>query len=219
MRLIVLGTGTEVGKTTVSLALAQALAHRGVPVQPLKPIETGIGSSDASDASRLAAAAFHVKHVQPHPLYGFEPPISPHRAARKAGVAISCATISEWVRQNEPDSMGVCLIETAGGAFSPIGNGQVNLDLAQALQPAINLLVAPNRLGVLHDVEATLRAMRAAQLPPDLVVLSRVPGHDASRDSNAQELQRLHPELALFEHDTRLDPALLDWLLRRRPGC
>lgn len=216
MRLIVLGTGTEVGKTTVSLALARAMAEHGIPVQALKPVETGIASTDPSDSVRLAGTAFHVKHVQPHPLYGFTPPISPHRAARATAVEISLSTIVDWVAQHDPGPSGICIIETAGGAFSPLNEQQVNVDLARALQPAIPVLVAPNRLGVLHDVGATLAAMRGAGLPPDLLVLNQVPGHDASRESNAEELRRLHPQLAQFEHHTQLDPALFEWLLRRR---
>jgi dethiobiotin synthetase len=83
------------------------------------------------------------------------------------------------------------VIETAGGVFSPLSASATNFDLAQALEPAIWLLVAADALGVLHDVSATLQAMRARARLPDYVVLSGAREADRSTGTNAAELTAL----------------------------
>ena len=60
-RLVVLGTGTGVGKTFVTVAVARALNARGCSVVAVKPVETGcVGSGEpapGSDAWQLEAAS------------------------------------------------------------------------------------------------------------------------------------------------------------------
>jgi hypothetical protein len=83
------------------------------------------------------------------------------------------------------------LVETAGGVFSPLNPTATNLSLAVALEPAIWIVVAPDALGVLHDLTATLTAMRANARMPEFVVLSAAREPDASTGTNADELARL----------------------------
>jgi dethiobiotin synthetase len=80
------------------------------------------------------------------------------------------------------------LIETAGGVLSPINENQTNLDLALALEPSCWVLVGADRLGVLHDMRATLTSMQYLARLPDIILLSapRVP--DESTGTNRQEL-------------------------------
>jgi dethiobiotin synthetase len=75
--------------------------------------------------------------------------------------------------------------------FSPLGAGARNFELAQSLGEAIWLLVAPDSLGVLHDLTATLTAMAALGRSPDHIVLSAAREPDASTGSNAAELAAL----------------------------
>jgi dethiobiotin synthetase len=106
----------------------------------------------------------------------------------------------------------VTLVESAGGAFSPLGAGASNVELATALQPALWLLVAPDALGVLHDLRATLGALPR---PPDAVVLSSSRGRDESSGSNAAELAQLGiaQVLARFSTGARDAGAVVSWLL------
>ncbi len=110
---------------------------------------------------------------------------------------IDLGVVATWVREKEnqffgldpDDPGGITLIESAGGAFSPLNEQATNFDLALQLQPALVLLVAPDSLGVLHDVGATLRAM--ATSPPTLVSLSAARPPDESTGRNATELERV----------------------------
>jgi dethiobiotin synthetase len=214
-RVVVLGTGTEIGKTFVTAALARELRRRACSVVALKPIETGCVSAGnpaaSSDAGQLEAASTPAV-VRPHPLYGFEDPVSPHLAARRARAAIGTRQIVEWVRGAEStlrrDTLQYnslwTVIETAGGALSPLSDTATNADLARALEPAFWLLVAPDALGVLHDLRATLTALRSLGRAPDLIVLSAARPPDASTGTNAAELAALGiaTPAAVFERNS-----------------
>jgi 8-amino-7-oxononanoate synthase len=194
-RWVILGTGTEVGKTFVAEALVRLLADQGRAVAGLKPIETGVqpGGLDG-DARRLAEASFHVKQFPtPHPLYAFPDPLAPWLAARRQQHAIRLDALAPWIEQataEGPEPLAL-VIETAGGVFSPLSRDTSNFDLALSLGAATWVLVAPDRLGVLHDVLSTLAAMQNLGRGPDWLVLSAPARADASTGSNAAELRHL----------------------------
>lgn len=201
-RVVILGAGTGVGKTRVSVALLRALTGRGHATLGLKPVESGVvgpaSNPPGSDAASLAAAASSPTPLN-SPLYALRDPVSPHLAARTQGVTIELECIQTWVREAETavtplvvSGMVVwSVIETAGGVFSPLSTRATNFELARALEPAIWILVAADALGVLHDVSATLQAMRARNRAPDHVVLSGAREPDASTGCNSAELDAL----------------------------
>ena len=195
--IVLLGTGTNVGKTFVCSHLGAALRELfpSHPVLALKPVESGFpplpkSSPDpASDAALLATASTLLAPA-PHPLYALPDPISPHLAARRAGIGIDIPTIVDWVTSALHYNT-LLLLETAGGALSPLSDTTTNLDLACALEPAIWVLVAPDALGVLHDVRATWTALHSLARPPDHLVLTTAREPDPSTGTNARELGRL----------------------------
>jgi dethiobiotin synthetase len=185
------------------------------------------GAIEPTDQERLAQATglFHVKHgerVPPfhvkHSLYAFPDAVSPHLAAERAGTAIDIVAVSRWV---ETKSAPVTLVETAGGLFSPLALGLDNLSLVQALEPTHVVLVASDRLGVLHDVTAAVGLAAVRGLSVDTVVLSAPTTPDESTGYNATELVRLaiaEPR-AVFPRAAPSDPRsqavaleLLAWL-------
>lgn len=183
-RVVLLGTGTNVGKTYVGVAVAHAMRRRGWAVRAIKPVESG----GVADARALAAATGDGKFVEPR--YGFVNPVSPHLAARIEGKPIELAAVVSWVEEQSAGS-DWCIIETAGGVLTPLGPGVTNFDLACALDPAVWILVAPDSLGVLNGLTTTLTALRALGRVPDLCVLSTPAEPDASTGSNAGEIVQL----------------------------
>jgi dethiobiotin synthetase len=184
---LVSGTGTGIGKTHFCEALLLALCGRGLRVAGIKPVETGFTGPGPSDAARLAkASSFHVKHSGVR----FAAPVSPHLAAREAGAPISLQALRDEVAAISP-APEVLLAELAGGLFSPLTETETNADLAAILGPAVHLLVAPDRLGVLHDVIAATRAAASIPLPIHGIVLVAPEAADPSSGRNGAELARI----------------------------
>ncbi len=223
-RIVVVGTGTGVGKTWLSCALLRRLQTLGHTALGLKPIESGVTPGADTDAAALAAAGFGTGHgaspVGTLP-YRLPDPISPHLAALRAGVTIELPVALRYVQEQESVIAGhaspVTLIESAGGLFSPLGPGISNFDLARALDPAAWLLVAPDSLGVLHDLTATLLAARSLGRMPDAIALCRARPADASTGTNAEEVARLGigPRPWLFANEDAAELAALAGALVR----
>lgn len=183
----VVGTGTEVGKTHVGVALVAALAASGRRVAGLKPIESGVSAGALTDAEQLA----RVSSVAPGPApYRFADPVSPHLAARRTGEHLSVLVAAGWVLEQAAE---VLVVETAGALLSPLGFRVSNLDLVRVLKPWALVLVGLDRLGILHEVAACRVALEALapELPEPVVVLNEPERRDASTGTNAEELQRL----------------------------
>lgn len=199
-RIVVVGTGTGIGKTWLSCHLIRALRTRGLHALGLKPIESGVTPLSTTDGGELARASLDdpklALALELSAPYRLLEPVSPHLAARHSGVAINLEAPLTYVQAQECGNesarrVDVCVIETAGGLFSPLAPGITNWDLARALEPARWLLVAPDALGVLHDVTATLHATKSLGRNPDAIALCRSRPADASTGTNADEIERL----------------------------
>ncbi|MBM4361636.1 MAG: dethiobiotin synthase [Deltaproteobacteria bacterium] len=239
-RVVILGTGTGIGKTEVTAGLTTVLRARypQSAVAARKPVETGIAPTrgptppPGSDARRLHDASTPPAPRQPHPLCAYREAVSPHLAARLERRRVALDTLPAWLATAEQHYLTRhatmwMLLETAGAALSPLSRTLLNVDLAVAANPDAIVLVAPDSLGVLHDVRATLTALAAYPLPPPLLVLSAARTPDASTGTNARELARigLPRPVAVLGHHAPPIPALaplaraLDALSPpRRPG-
>jgi dethiobiotin synthetase len=189
--IVVTGTGTGIGKTHFAEALLLAWQRLDRRVTGLKPVESGVGDGDVStsDASRLArASSFHVKHR----TTAFVEPVSPHLAARHQGLTLDAGLFVAPATAARAEADGVVL-ELPGGLFTPLAPGLLNAHVAAALRPDALLLVAPDRLGVLHDIGASVRAAQAMPLQVDGLVLVTPEHPDVSTGRNGPELPGLVP--------------------------
>jgi dethiobiotin synthetase len=185
--IIVTGTGTGIGKTHFSEALLLVQGQLYPRVAGVKPIETGMGEATVSDAARLErVSTFHVKPFG----YVFAEPLSPHLAARETETPIRLDVLVPLI-QSARTTADVILVELPGGLFSPLSDTEVNADLVRAISPDVTLLVAPDRLGVLHEVIAAHRAASTAAVDLDGIVLVSPERPDPSTGLNAGELGRV----------------------------
>ncbi|MBN2700714.1 MAG: dethiobiotin synthase [Methylothermaceae bacterium] len=188
--LFITGTDTGVGKTFIGAALAGALRRRGHSVRVRKPAESGClrekGDLVPRDAQILSRAAGDPEPLEIVCPYRFEAPVSPERAARLAGRPLRLRELLEACQPRERD---VRLVEGAGGFYSPIAADGLNADLAQALKLPI-LLVASDRLGVIHQVLLTLEAVASRGLIPRGVMLNQTERSNGSAMNNLEDLRR-----------------------------
>jgi dethiobiotin synthetase len=188
------GVSTD-GSDRVPGAASDASSMRTVSANHTRRIAHQFGvflHGDATAARSIPGASRQNSRktsIQPtRSLFSFRDPVSPHLAARDAGVRIDLGAIERWIAEHEAP---LTLVETAGALFSPIGYGVTNFDLARVVEADAVLLIAPDRLGVLHDLTTTL-ALAAAKGDADLgIVLSAPATKDTSTGRNAAEVERL----------------------------
>ncbi len=165
--IFVTGTDTGVGKTLIACALVRALRQAGARVAVMKPVASGafptpegLRNSDALALIEAAGAGHAYGDVNP---YCFEPPVSPHIAAKEATVDVDVDTISNKLNQLSAASDWV-VVEGAGGWFAPINERETMADLARALSLPV-LLVVGLKLGCLNHAQLTHLAIRAHAVP------------------------------------------------------
>jgi dethiobiotin synthetase len=185
---LVLGTGTEVGKTWVGAALARELVARGIRVAARKPAQSfDPGDDDAgrTDAQVLAAATGEDPTAVCPPHRWYARALAPPMAAAALGRPIP--TIAELAAEvGPPTGAEVVLVETAGGVRSPLAGDGDGLDLGARLAVAATVLVADPGLGTINSVRLSAAAVAGAGLPAPTVFLNRFdpadPLHTANRD-------------------------------------
>ena len=183
------GTGTGIGKTFLAVATVRAFGAAGARVIGFKPVESGVTRNEDTDGYLLdQASTFHVKPSLP--LIQLAVPVSPHVAARAAGTPIDVARVKAAVETACASAADAVVVELPGGLFSPLTDTELAVDLVRALTPRAVVLVAPDRLGVLHEVLATTEAARARGVKLTHVLLSPARAPDASSGTNARELRR-----------------------------
>jgi dethiobiotin synthetase len=166
--LVVSGTGTEVGKTVVTAAVAAMAVGRGERVAVVKPVQTGElfgGTGDLEVIRRLSGVTHLVE------LARFPDPLSPEAAARAAGrPPLDLAEVAVTVKQLAL-SADLVLVEGAGGLlvrYDPAG-GTI-ADLAAMLAAPVLVVTTPG-LGTLNHTALTLEALSARRLVPAGVVI------------------------------------------------
>lgn len=160
----VTGTDTDIGKTHAAVRLIAHWRAQGMTVAAMKPVASGCqvlddGSWRNDDVERLIAATGQTDRDAMNP-YRFLPPVSPHIAAREAGVEVDLALIRARYAALAASADRV-LVEGAGGWLAPLSDTLSIEGLAQALQLPV-ILVVGMRLGCINHALLTARAIRAS---------------------------------------------------------
>lgn len=159
--LLVTGTGTGVGKTVVTAAIAALGVDRGARVTVLKPAQTGEPVGAPGDAEQVVRLAGAVRTVE---LVRYPDPLSPEAAARRSGLpALTLDACVAAVRAADAES-DLVLVEGAGGLLVRYDDAGLTIaDVAAALSLPVVLVTAAG-LGTLNATTLTLEAMRARGL-------------------------------------------------------
>ncbi|MDE3085756.1 MAG: dethiobiotin synthase [Acidobacteriota bacterium] len=184
---LVVGTGTEIGKTWVSCRLLERWRAAGVAVAARKPAQSFEPGQGPTDAELLAAASGEAPEVVCPPERSYPVPAAPPLAARRLGrTPLRLRDLVEALDWPEPGP-AVGLVETAGGLRSPQAEDGDAVDLAVALRPACVVLVANAGLGTIHAVRSAVGPL--AGVPPAVVVvLNRYDPADVVHDENRRWL-------------------------------
>lgn len=160
--LVVTGTGTGVGKTVVTAAIAALAVAAGRRVAVLKAAQTGVLADQAGDIQevrRLVGPSVTCRELARYP-----DPLAPATAARRAGLPpITPAIVTAAARELDTEH-DLVLIEGAGGLLVHLDDrGGTLADVATAV-PAPVLVVVAAGLGTLNHAALTVEALRTRSL-------------------------------------------------------
>jgi dethiobiotin synthetase len=165
---LVTGTGTGVGKTVATAALAALVRARGSTVAVVKPAQTGVSTGEAGDVDEVRRLVGDDLAV--HELVRLRDPLSPEAAARREGVVLP--SVADHARRvgELVSAAHVTLVEGAGGLLVRLDSrGGTLADLGTALRyKGVScgvVLVASAGLGTLSTSALTAEALASRSLP------------------------------------------------------
>ncbi|MFD7919979.1 dethiobiotin synthase [Streptomyces sp. NPDC059740] len=185
--LVVTGTGTEIGKTVTTAALAAVAREAGRSVAVLKPAQTGVAPGapgDVAEVRRLAGGT-----VTGCELARFPEPLAPATAARRARMQpVGPQQVAEAVERLAV-SHDLVLVEGAGGLLVHYDAAGTTLADAARLLDAPALVVAAAGLGTLNATQLTAEALRVRGLRCRGVVIGAWPdAPDLAARCNLEDL-------------------------------
>lgn len=185
---LVLGTGTGVGKTWVAARMLSHLREAGVTVAARKPAQSFDPGDDPAglDSALLGAASGEPPETVCRRDRWYEVAMAPPMAADALGR--DRFTVAQLVEELEwpKSAVDVGLIESAGGLRSPQSHDGDAVTLLDAVSPDLVVLVADAGLGTLNAVRLSVDALPGDT--PLVVVLNRFDAGDDLHVRNRQWL-------------------------------
>lgn len=184
--IFITGTDTGVGKTSIAVALLQALQADHLKTLGLKPISAGCELDatgqwvNADTLALQAASTVQCAYQEINPIVLPEP-IAPHIAAQRVCVSLSMTDVTQKVLNTiKTTKADMNVIEGAGGWAVPLNAHESMADLVCALHVPV-ILVVGMRLGCLNHAILTAQSIANAKVPfvgwiansidPDMLVL------------------------------------------------
>jgi dethiobiotin synthetase len=189
----ILGTDTNVGKTTIAVNLLSFLRTSGYSTIGLKPISSGsqltkngLRNSDAIALQEAASIYLPYEYVNP---FCFRLAAAPHIAAVEQACHLSLAKIMRSFHPLLKYEADYYVIEGIGGAAVPLNKTETMLDLLEALNLPV-ILVVGLRLGCLNHALLTYEILRKRNIPIVACVANQIDPDMQFREENALYLKQ-----------------------------
>lgn len=172
--LFVTGTGTDIGKTYVSAAIARELTDKNLSLAYYKAAVSGADSIELSDAGFVKKAANIKQDTASLLSYLYKNPLSPHLAARVENRFASLEVIKESFDKLK-SQYDYVLSEGAGGIICPVVYEKdkkiMYLDILKLLKlPCV--VVADAGLGTINHTVLTLSYLKLNGVKVQGVILN-----------------------------------------------
>ncbi len=204
--LLIVGTDTGVGKSSVAVSIIRSLVADGRRVGALKPVATGASlwgmSLYSEDADRMRSAlGADVPLHRINPLL-YAKPLAPSVAARMELRPLYVAELNRIVREALDwwsERVDLIIVEGIGGILCPLTETTTAADLAVKIDFPL-IVVARRALGTLNHTLLTIEAARARDLRLAGIVLnSAEPEPEGlAEGTNAMELACRLPGVAIL---------------------
>ncbi|MCK4937287.1 MAG: cobyric acid synthase [Methanosarcinales archaeon] len=211
--LMVLGTGSHVGKSVIVTALCRIFAEQGLNVAPFKAQNMSLNSWITDDGSEIGIAqAIQAKACSIPPTSDMNPILLKPKGDRQSQVIIlgkpfadrtagdyydsieDMMTVVEGAYERLSQEYDIIVIEGAGGAaeINLYHRDVVNIGTARMLQPPIILVGDIERGGVFASIYGTLKL-----LPVDIaplvkgIIINKFRGDPAILEPGIRQLEEL----------------------------
>jgi dethiobiotin synthetase len=198
--LFVTSSGTDIGKTFVTLQLVAELRAARRRVQALKPVASGFDAADpaATDTAALLRAqglGLTEDNLDAMSPWRFAAPLSPDMAAAREQRSIPFDELVSWCRAAAKRA-DVTLVEGIGGVMVPLDGSHTVLDWIAALEvPA--LLVVGSYLGTLSHSLTAVAALQQRGVELAGIVVSESETQPVPPAETAATLARFVPAVAV----------------------
>lgn len=168
----VTSTGTGIGKTFVTAALAYHLK-----IAAYKPISCG-GNEDSE--ALMAATGQSLEETTP---WRYAAPLAPSMAAPKEGKCVNLDEVVKWCKSRHG------LVEGVGGIMVPINETETVLDWMKRLNWPL-VVVTGSYLGTISHTLTALEVLKAAQLHVEALIISESTENNVGLNETRNELAR-----------------------------
>lgn len=192
--LFVTSTGTEIGKTYVTAALARHFKAQGERVSVLKPVLSGFDPADFanSDPAILLAALGEtptLKAIERIAPFRYRAPLAPNQAAAKEGRSVDFDAIVRCCEDAANAGGDLLLIEGIGGLMVPLDESRTVLDLIAALGAPI-LLVTGSYLGTISHTLTAVEVAKSRRLTIEAIAISESEGSTVPLEDTAATIRQ-----------------------------
>lgn len=183
-RLFVTGTGTGIGKTFVSAAIAHAATQAGQKVRAYKPVASGFADDDLRDSDpgvlvRAVGLQPTLEAVNAIAPWRYTKPVAPYLAAAGEGREVPYGAVVDFTKEALRGPEDLILVEGVGGVMAPVDRLHSVLDWVCALSIP-TLLVAGTYVGTISHTLTALGVLRAAGVRVCAIVLNETRGSPVS---------------------------------------
>jgi dethiobiotin synthetase len=195
-------TGTDVGKTFVTLGLIEHMRGAARKVAALKPVLSGfdaatMAESDSAQLLRALGRTVNETTIAEISPWRFTAPLSPDMAARAEGRGIDVPALIDFCRRAIDAADDALLIEGVGGLMVPLNEQSTVLDLVVELALPI-VLVAGTYLGTLSHVLTARDAALHRGVAIRTLVLDETPGATVSIEETVATLKNFCPDVPIL---------------------
>lgn len=185
--ILITGNDTGVGKTFFTRKLVECLVGKGMKVQVVKPVESGV---KVPHDAPWAVRGMDSKMATAYTLYTFGAPLAPVPAAESEGVLLCFDEIVEKIKALP--EVDYRLVETAGGIAVPVAHtGEDFRDLAKYLEIDRLILVVANRLGAMNQAFLLEYYVKDLECEKHICLNEVNPQTEEVKASNKEALSRL----------------------------
>lgn len=190
------GTDTNIGKTVVTAGLLAGFHNRGIKTAVFKPVVSGAMIKDGQLVSQDIQFYLCTAQIDQLPkeicCYCFEPPVSPHLAAKMAGVKIRLSVIKQAF-QHLTTMNQMVLVEGAGGLAVPVTGADFTMaDLARELRIPLILVTRPG-LGTINHTVLTVEYAKGSGIAVKGIVVNGCPaeGLNQMEEDNVEMIKQM----------------------------